>query len=138
MTKAMTRHEVALSYAEAGVQLGLRCIRSSPPSPTFNELSSAASGTITAITEGIPSYMGTKTYPENPPHSTTVQGTVVSRIDYVGYRTTPPAGWMLNWQGYSSFHGVFFRPVGNANIPLGNSQEFANSVLSTLTLRVNR
>ncbi len=139
MTKALARHEAAVSCAEAGVQVGLRCIRSSPPSPTFNELSGTASGNIMAISEGLPSYMGTKSYPENPPSTWTAPlGTVTSRIDYIGYKTTPPAGWMLNWQGYSSFHGVFFRPVGNASIPLATSQEFANSVLSTLTLRVSR
>jgi hypothetical protein len=133
MTKAMVRHEGAVNLAEAGLQLGLRCIRTSPPSPTFTELASANSGTLKAITEGLPSYLGKHNYPKSDSKST-----IESRIDYIGYKTTPPAGWMVNWQGYSSFHGVYFRPVGDARIPLPSSQGEANSILSNLTLRVSR
>jgi hypothetical protein len=132
MTKAMVRHEGAVNMAEAGLQLGLRCIRTSPPSPAFDELASSNSGTIKSIVEGLPTYLGKQNYPIGS------LSTIESRIDYIGYRTTPPAGWMLNWQGYSSFHGIYFRPVGNARIPISSSQGDANSILSTLTLRVSR
>jgi|WetSurMetagenome_2_1015567.scaffolds.fasta_scaffold05061_7 hypothetical protein len=129
MTKAMGRHEVAVNMAEAGLQLGLRCIRSSPPSPSYEQLTTSNSTTIKPITEGIPTYIGKQNFGA---------GSIDPRIDYIGYRTTPPAGWMLNWQGYSSFHGVYYRSVGEARIPLPAIQGDTNSILSTLALRVSR
>jgi hypothetical protein len=129
MTKAMARHETAMNLAEAGLQLGLRCVRSSPPSPTYEQLTTSNSNTIKPITEGIPSYLAKQNFGA---------GSIDPRIDYIGYRTTPPAGWMLNWQGYSSFHAVYYRSVGDARIPLPTTQGDTHSVLSNLALRVNR
>lgn len=129
MTKAMVRHETAINLAEAGLQLGLRCIRSAPPSPSYEQLTTSNSTTIRPITEGIPSYLARQNFGA---------GSISPRIDYIGYRTTPPAGWMLNWQGYSSFHAVYYRSMGDARIPLPAELGDTQSLLSTLALRVNR
>lgn len=45
------------------------------------------------------------------------------------YNTTPPAGWMLNWQGSTSYHTSFYlcRGQGVARLPAGKG-----STLSTL------
>jgi hypothetical protein len=56
--------------------------------------------------DSMPDYMSQQTLGDDD------DTVVVPGVDFVGYRTTPPPGWMLNWQGYSSFHGVFYRPSG--------------------------
>jgi len=126
MTKAMNRYESAFNLAEAALQLGLRCIRRSAPSPNFQQLNS---GTVQTISEGVPSYIAAQSMG---------QGTITPRIDYLGYRTTPPPGWMLNWQGYSSFHGLYYRPVGQGSVPLPSGKGNAQSTVGAVTLKVAR
>lgn len=126
MTKAMARYESAFNLAEAALQLGLRCVRRSAPSPGFQQINSA---TVQTIQDGIPDYISSQSLG---------QGTITPRIDYLGYSTTPPPGWMLNWQGYSSFHGVYYRPVGQGIIPLPSTRGNAQSTVAAITLKVAR
>lgn len=55
------------------------------------------------------------------------------------YNTTPPPGWMLNWQGGTAFYRKFYLTRGQADIPIpsvkgGN----ARSVLYNLTEKPTR
>ena len=126
ITKAMVRSESALNLADGGTQLGMRCINRNTPSPGFQQLTNP---TIQPI-GGLPSYM-------TAPLSLG-GGTIARSVDYVGYNTTPPPGWMLNWQGYSSFHSLHYRSRGQASIPLPASQGNAQSNVSVLALKVTR
>lgn len=126
ISKAMQRSEIAFNMADAAVQLSLRAIRNSPPSPSFGQLNSTD---MQPITDGLPSYVSQQNLGG---------GAVTPNIDYVGYKTSPPAGWMINWQGYSSFHSMYLRARGTASIPLPTSQGNAQSAVSALSLKVTR
>jgi Tfp pilus assembly protein PilX len=126
ITKAMERSEQAFNMAEAALQLGLRCIRNSPPSPSFTQLQST---TTVEIPVGYPSFMKSQSFGG---------GTITPYVDYVGYRTTPPPGWMLNWQGYSSFYGLYFQSRGQSQISLPGSQGSSQSRIVSFALKVTR
>lgn len=129
-SKTIARHESALNLAEAALQLSLRCIRRSAPSPNYTQLTSVgSSSTVSAITSGLPSYITSQT---------AGIGTLTPAVDYVGVQTVPPAGWMLNWQGYSSFYGVYYRPRGSGVVALPSSQGNATATVSVLAEKVTR
>lgn len=48
------------------------------------------------------------------------------------YNTTPPEGWMINWQGAYGFHKVYYLTRGQADIQLPASKGNARSVLYNL------
>jgi hypothetical protein len=126
-TKSMVRTESVFNIAEGGVQLGLRCIGNHAPSPSYTEL---VSSDILPVRKGLPAFMVEQAIGG---------GTLLPTIDYVGYKTTPPPGWMINWQGYSSFHSLFFRSRTQASIPLPASQGGnAVSRISSFALKVTR
>lgn len=126
ITKSMVRSECVFNLADGAVQLGLRCITTSAPSPTYQQLSNAV---IQPITAGLPSYMVNQNLG---------QGSFSPTLNYVGYTTTPPPGWMMNWQGYSSFYSLYYNSRGQATIPLPNSQGNALSNVSVLALKVSK
>lgn len=125
VTKSMVRTESVFNLADGGVQLGLRCISNSAPSPAYAELSSPEIQSI----QNMPSYMAVQSFGG---------GSVMPSVDYIGHKTTPPPGWMLNWQGYSSFFSLDYRSHGQATIPLPNSQGNALSRAGALVLKVVR
>lgn len=112
MTKAMNRYESAFNLAEGGVQLGLGCVRHNAPAPTFNQIMGGGPLPSTFPAAELPAYMQ---YPVAIPGS---PGTISNFLDYLGYRTTPPPGWMLNRQGAGKFHGIFYRPRTEGRIVL--------------------
>ena len=131
-TKSMVRSETAFNLADGGVQLGLHCISTSAPSPSYAELSNPV---IQSIQKGLPSYMTAQSVGDSPGEK---KPTVTPSIDYVGYKTTPPAGWMVNWQGNSSFYSLYYRSRGQAAVPISESQASALSRVGALVLKVTR
>jgi len=126
-SKALQRSESAFYLAEGASQLGLRCLFRSPPSPAFEQLNSA---TILPITGGLPAYVKQQTLGG---------GTITPSIDYIGYKTTPPPGWMLNWQGSSSFYSLYLRSTGQSAITTRATQGgTAQSTITALVLNVTR
>ena len=126
ITKSMVRSESAFNLADGGAQLGLRCIRSSPPTPGYQQLTSS---TTQPMQDRLPGFMVVQNVSG---------GSVTPTVEHVGYKRTPPPGWMINWQGYSAFHSVFYRSRGQAAIPLPAAQGNAQSRVSILVLKVTR
>lgn len=125
MTKAMQRSESAFNLAEAATQLSLRCISKSVPFPSFEQLNSSL---ILPIKTGLPYYM------KKLENLGGVPGTSTPTIDYVGYKTIPPVGWMLNWQGSSSFTSLYLRAKGHSEISLRKiAQTSAQTTTQTTT-----
>ena len=54
------------------------------------------------------------------------------------YNTTPPAGWMMNWQGAYGFYRTFYLARGQADIQLPSSKGNARSVLYNLVEKATR
>jgi hypothetical protein len=54
------------------------------------------------------------------------------------YNTTPPPGWMLNWQGSSGFHRRFYLTRGEGEIVMTQSRGNARTVLFNLAEKVMR
>ena len=125
-TSAMQRSESAFNLAEAATQLGLRCLFKSSPSPSFLELNSS---TILPVQTGL-DYMA--------PQSNLGGGTIIPNVDYIGYKITPPPGWMLNWQGNSSFYSLYLRSRGQASITLPASKGATQSTVTALVLNVTK
>lgn len=132
ISKSMIRSEEAFNLADGGSQLGIYCISKSPPSPSFGQLQSTSIQTIP--TTQLYKYMQAATL-----GSGGSTGTYTPTIDYVGRKSTPPPGWMLNWQGYSNFYSLTYRARGQGSIPLPASQGgAAQSRVSSVALRVMR
>ncbi len=127
ITKALGRHETALNLAEGGMNLGLRCIAISSPAVTYQELENPDAPA--PITTGLPAFMAPQIVGND---------TVVPLLDYVGYTNTPPAGWMINWQGSSAYYSVFYRAQGQGTIPLTTARGSATSTVSALSQKVMR
>lgn len=127
--KTMARHESALNLAEGALQLSLRCVRRSAPSPSYTQLTAGASS-IMDITSGLPKYMSAQ--------QSAGIGTITPSLGYVGVSTVPPAGWMMNWQGYSSFYGIYYRSRGAGAIALPASKGNAKADVSVLAEKITR
>lgn len=61
---------------------------------------------------------------------------ILSSRDF--YNTTPPAGWMMNWQGAYGFYRTFYLVKGEASIRLPSSKGNARSVLYNLVEKATR
>jgi len=127
VTTSMERRQTAFNLAEAALQLDYRCLLDNSISPTYANLTSS---TPVDITPSGLTYMASE--------QSLGRGTITPTIQYVSYTTTPPPGWMMNWQGSSSFHGLYFRAKGKGTIPLPSAKGNAEIELSSLILKVTR
>lgn len=127
VTASMERREAAFNLAEGALQLNYRCLLDNGPSPSYAQLVSTAPVDITP--SGL-SYMASE--------QSLGRGTITPTIQYVSYNTTPPPGWMVNWQGSSSFHSLYFKAVGVGRIALPSGKGDARTVVSALTARLTR
>jgi hypothetical protein len=111
MTRAMERHESVFNISEGGVQLGLRYVRSNSPSVNYAQILGGGPLPTTFPSAHLPSYMQLVTL--GP-------GSLQPLLDYLGYRTIPPAGWGIGTKthGAQNFHGLFYRPRGEGRIAL--------------------
>lgn len=126
IAKSAQRVESSMNLADSAVQLGLRCVKKSPPSPSYLELTSEA---IQPVTAGLPTYMKQQSLGA---------GVLTPYIDYIGYKSTPPPGWMINWQGYSSFYSLYLRARGTATITVTTAQGNTQATASCLVVKVTR
>ena len=134
-TKAMDRYERAFNLADGGVQLGLKCVRSSAPAPTYGQILGTGAIPSPFPTAALPSYM-------QVPPAFGSGASITPYLDFIGYRTVPPPGWMVNRQGYSQYHGVFYRPRSQGQITLPSlnnaGDNNAVSITSSVALKVQR
>jgi len=136
ITQAGTRHGAVLNLADGALQLGFRCISQGSPVPSFQNLiadpsSSEHDPQERRITQGLPGYMNR----ENAPNDAV--GIMEAEVRYAG-SGGPPPGWMITWQGYGSFHSIYYQPRGIGRIPLTANEGEAKSVVSALTMKVTR
>ena len=132
ITQAGTRHGAVLNLAEGALQLGFRCISTSSPAPSYeNLIADSSDPEERRITQGLPFFMNR----ENAPNDAV--GIMEAEVRYAG-SGGPPPGWMITWQGYGSFHSVYYQPRGVGRLPLTASEGEARAVVSALTMKVTR
>lgn len=136
VTQAATRHGAALNLADGALQMGFRCISQSSPAPSYGNLIVNTSDpdhdpALRTITHGLPWFMDRTEAPNDS------RGFVEAQVRYAGYGSSPP-GWMLTWQGYGSFHSVYYQPRGIGSIPLTANEGEARAIVSALTMKVTR
>ncbi len=127
VTTAMERRQSAFNLAEAALQLNYRCLYDNSLSPSYANLTD---NTPVEVTPSGLTYMN--------PEQGLGEGYMTPTLQYLTYRTTPPSGWMINWQGASSFHSLYFRAMGKGTIPLPSGKANARNILSALLQRVTR
>ncbi len=127
VTASMERRESAFNLAEAALRLDFRCLLENAPSPSYALL--ASTNPLDVTPTGI-SYMASA--------QCLGKGTITPTIKYLAYNTAPPPGWMLNWQGSSSFYSLYYRSTGEGRIPLPSGKGDARTVVSALTSRLTR
>lgn len=125
VSTATTRYESVLNLAEAALNLGLRCIKMNTVFP-----SSAYLNTSTPKALSLPS----NDYAARDMNN----GRITPQIYYAGYDKNPPAGWMLNWQGYSAFHNVHYMCRGEGRIELPSSQGDATTAVVSFAKKVTQ
>jgi hypothetical protein len=126
VTASMERRESAFNLAEAALQLDYRCLIESAPSPSY------------AALVGPPYLLPLTGLSYMLPGQQLGKGTITPTIWYISYSTIPPPGWMVNWQGSSSFYTLYYQPKGEGTIPLPSNKGNATTTVSALTSRVNR
>jgi hypothetical protein len=103
---AMKDYEQVFYLADGASQMSIQYLKThNPPSSSWNP-------TIQTRASGLPSYM------ESPVTMTgyTLTPKFQPDVDWEGYDTLPLPGWMLNWQGYSAFHRVHYKAVGEGQL----------------------
>lgn len=126
VTASMERRESAFNLAEAALQLDYRCLLDAPPSPAY----AALAGPPYPVTPTGLTYM--------LPGQQLGKGKITPTILYISYSTTPPPGWMVNWQGSSAFYSLYYQPKGAGTIALPSGEGNATTTVSALTARLNR
>ncbi|MDY0040814.1 MAG: hypothetical protein RBS57_10940 [Desulforhabdus sp.] len=127
VTTATTRYESVFNLAEAALQLSLRSVRMNTPYPSSAYLNS-----------DVPVALSSAVLPDYISQINLGNGTVTPEVYYTGYAKTPPAGWSLNWQGYSAFHSVNYMCRGEGTIELPSSQGDATTAVISLATRVTQ
>lgn len=125
ITSAYERIEETFHMAEGGCWLSVRAIdTTSIPLPSDS--------TLKEVTPTSESYMAAnqalgkgKTTPE-----------IRSARDF--FNTTPPPGWMMNWQGGSAYYRSFYLNKGIGEIQMPSSKGNSRSVLYNLAEKVTR
>ena len=133
ITASMERRQAAFNLSEAALQLDYRCLFDNSLSPSYAKLASTTPPVDILYSELPPpclAYMASG--------QSLGRGNFTPTIQYVSYSTTPPPGWMMNWQGSSSFHSLYFRAMGKGTIPLPSDKGNATTEVSNLILKVSR
>lgn len=131
VTASLERRVTAFTIAEGGMGIAIRCLFDSTPSPSYSNLS-GASGVI-PYSSGLPTYM------QDPSSPNVGKAYMSSGILYVGYSPLPAPGWMLNSQGSSAYHSIYYKALGTGRIPLpAASGGSAQSQVSEFVVKVSR
>jgi hypothetical protein len=130
VTTSMERRQLAFNLAEGALQLGYRCLLDNPVAPSYSQLLTTVPVDITPT--GL-SYMAA-----GQNLGVNAKGTLTPTISLLTYSPLPPPGNMINWQGSSSFHSLYFRVRGAGTIPLPSNKGNARTALSTLTAKLVR
>lgn len=127
VTTATTRYESVFNLAEAALQLSLRTVRMKTPFPSSAHISSS-----------VPVAISTSVLPNYANESTLGDGIIKPEVYYIGYDKNPPAGWSLNWQGYSAFHNVNYMCRGEGKVELPSSQGDATTAVLSFASRITQ
>lgn len=125
ITSAYERIEETFHMAEGGCWLSVRAIdATSPALPSTTAISD-----ITPTSE---SYMAA--------NQTLGKGQITPQTHSARnfYNSTPPPGWMLNWQGGSAYYRAFYLSKGDAKIPMPSKKGDSRSVLYNLAEKIRR
>jgi hypothetical protein len=135
VTSSLERRESVFHLAEGGLRIALRCLVDCTPSPSYSNLSlpSPQDKILAYNDSGMPSYM------QVPTSANVGRAYMTSGIMYVGYSPVPAPGWMLNSQGSTAYHSIYYNALGTGRIPLpaasgGSSQ----SQVSEFIVKVSR
>ncbi len=135
VTSSMERRESVFQAAEAGLRLALYGLVTMAPSPGYNNLTAAQTGPPTPINDPtMPNFVTTST--PIPIGSTNVS--TQPSINFIGVSSVPPAGYMLNAQGDTSFFTTYYQAVGTGTIAMPGGVNNSTSVVSELVGRVSR
>jgi hypothetical protein len=126
ITSSIERRESAFQLAEGGLEIALRCLLVTAPSPSYNNLTTS---TPTEISSGLPTWVS---------EADLTTGTATPAIDYVATSSLPPSGWMLNAQGGSSFYSMYYLANGTGAIAISSAQGNSASNVSEFACRVSR
>jgi hypothetical protein len=127
VTTATTRYESVFNLAEAALQLSLRTVRMKTPFPSSAHLNSS-----------VPVAISASMLPDYASEAALGDGVIKPEVYYTGYDKNPPAGWSLNWQGYSAFHNVNYMCRGEGKIVLPSSQGDAKTAVLSFAARVTQ
>jgi hypothetical protein len=126
ITGAYQRIEETLHLAEGACWLSVRAIDTeSIPLPA------TATSTIQDVTPS-DDFLGAN----KPFGRGSITPQIQSSRDF--YNTTPPPGWMMNWQGAYGFYRSFYLTRGQADIQMPSSKGNARSVLYNLVEKATR
>jgi len=109
------RYEEGFSLADGACEISIKYLKKhNPSSPNIDPRDGVK------ITDGLPSYI----------KETTLSGgkKYAPQIWWKGYDTKPLPGWMLNWQGYSSYHRIHYKARGEGK-PSGAENSVAVSAI---------
>lgn len=135
VTSSLERRESVFNLAEGGLRIALRCLVDCTPSPTYSNLSTNSStGTVIEYSSsGMPSYMQVPTSPN------VSKAYMSSGILYMGYSPVPAPGWMLNAQGSTAYHSIYYKALGTGKINLPTASGGASqSQISNFVVKVSR
>jgi len=104
------RYEQGFNLADGACQISIKYLKNHSPSYPYVD-----PRTEGQITEGLPNYIEEKTLSDGEKYK--------PEIIWKGYDTNPLPGWMLNWQGYSSYHRINYKARGE-----GKTSNMENSV----------
>jgi Tfp pilus assembly protein PilX len=137
VTSSLERRESVFQLAEGGLRIGLRCLVDSNPSPSYSNISSTTdtvgNAVINPATSGMPTYMTVPTAPNMG------RAYMTSAMVYAGYSSLPAPGWMLNAQGSTAYHSIYYKALGTGEVPLPTSAGGeARSQVSEYVVKVSR
>jgi hypothetical protein len=137
ITSSLERRESVFHYAEGGLRIGMRCLIDSTPSPSYLNITNTSNNSLPSLIDpaasGMPSYM---TVPSTPNQG---KAYMTSALQYAGYSSLPAPGWMLNAQGSTAYHSLYYKALGTGEVPLPSSAGGeAKSQVSQFVVKVSR
>jgi len=130
ITSAYQRIEETFHLAEGACWLAVRAI----DNESISLPATFAMTDVTPSASDAPFLHDNQPFPPDDRHRITPQ--IQSSRDF--YNTTPPPGWMLNWQGAYGFYKSFYLGIGQADIKMPSSKGNARSVLYNLVEKATR
>jgi hypothetical protein len=133
VTSSLERRTYVFNLAQGGLGIAMRCLTDCTPSPSYTNLNNSSPSMMTYTSSGMPSYM-------QPPTGPNVGKFYMSSgIMYMGYSPLPAPGWMLNAQGSSAYHSLYYKALGTGQIPLpAATGAWSQSQLSEFIVKVSR